>query len=167
MDPATEKGLEIVEYIKLFLDHNVPLRSVTTSSEDKGFMLCVCGCVWVCRMGLVLVTSDTGDKDVSVALSRGFYHLVHKSSPRDAVRWLLELQSSGLSHLSRKYIVEMFSRAFGSKKDDPDLESVFGDAAPYEDFRKVCVCVCICVCVPVCICVCMCLCVYVCVYIVH
>lgn len=114
VDPATDKGLEIVEYIKLFLDHSVPLR-----------------------MGLVLVTGDSGDREeISVALARGFYHLAHKSSPREAVRWLLELQSLGLSQLTRERIVESFGSTFGSKKDDPDLQSVFGDGAPYEGLRK-------------------------------
>ena len=110
----------------------------------------------------MLVTGDSGDREeVSVALARGFYHLAHKSSPREAVRWLLELQSSDLSRLTRAHIVESFESAFGSKKDDPDLQSVFGDGAPYEGFRKVCVCMCLCVCVCVCVFVYECLCVYV------
>ena len=93
----------------------------------------------------MLVTSDSGDKELSVALSRGFYHLAHKSSPREAVRWLIEHQNSGLSTLTKGYIVEKFAQTFGSRKDDPDLESVFGDASPYEDFRKVRVYICECI----------------------
>ena len=44
MDPATDKGLEIVEYIKLFLDHSVPLRLVVC--EWRGIKY-VCGVVLV------------------------------------------------------------------------------------------------------------------------
>ena len=55
MDPATNKGLEIVEYIRLFLDHAVPLRLVITGgSEGKVFMLCVCVCVCVCVCACVV-----------------------------------------------------------------------------------------------------------------
>ena len=47
MDPATDKGLEILEYIKLFLDHSVPLRLVVCEWRGIKCWFNVCGVVLV------------------------------------------------------------------------------------------------------------------------
>ncbi len=60
IDPVTPDGKEMVEYIKLFLDHNVPAR-----------------------LGVLLLPSN----DEGVSLSRGFAQLVKDKSPRDAFKW--------------------------------------------------------------------------------
>ena len=63
LDPATEAGKELVEYVKLFLDHMVPAR-----------------------LGLLLVPLD--NSEVGVAMCRGFNYLFVHESPRHAFTWL-------------------------------------------------------------------------------
>ncbi len=60
IDPVTPDGKDMVEYIKLFLDHNVPAR-----------------------LGVLLLPSN----DEGVSLSQGFVQLVRDKSPRDAFKW--------------------------------------------------------------------------------
>lgn len=66
LDPASEDGKELVEYVKLFLDHMVPAR-----------------------LGLLLVLRD--NSGVGVALCRGFSYLLVHESPRRAFTWLYEV----------------------------------------------------------------------------
>lgn len=66
LDPLSGPGLEMMEYVKLFLDHMVPAR-----------------------LGLVLVTSE--EDQIGVAVNRGFSFLVAKVSSREAVRWIIKV----------------------------------------------------------------------------
>ena len=66
LDPASEDGKELVEYVKLFLDHMVPAR-----------------------LGLLLVVRD--NSEVGVALCRGFSYLLAHESQRRAFSWLYEV----------------------------------------------------------------------------
>ena len=66
LDPASEAGKELVEYVKLFLDHMVPAR-----------------------LGLLLVLQD--NREVGVAMCRGFSYLLVHESPRHAFTWLYEV----------------------------------------------------------------------------
>ena len=66
LDPASEDGKELVEYVKLFLDHLVPAR-----------------------FGVLLVPE--GSSDVGVALCRGFSYLSVHESPRQALTWLYKV----------------------------------------------------------------------------
>lgn len=61
VDPVSPEGMDMVEYIKLFLNHNVPAR-----------------------MGLLLLPSN----EEGYTLSRGFAQLVREKSPREAFKWL-------------------------------------------------------------------------------
>ncbi len=61
LDPMTSDGKDMVEYIKLFLDHKVPAR-----------------------LGLLLLPSN----EEGVTISRGFDQLVRDKAPRDAFKWL-------------------------------------------------------------------------------
>ena len=66
LDPASEDGKELVEYVKLFLDHLVPAR-----------------------FGLLLVPQETSE--VGVALCRGFSYLSVHETPRQALKWLYKV----------------------------------------------------------------------------
>ena len=66
LDPASEDGKELVEYVKLFLDHLVPAR-----------------------FGLLLVPQETSE--VGVALCRGFSYLSVHETPRKALTWLYKV----------------------------------------------------------------------------
>lgn len=68
LDPASEDGKELVEYVKLFLDHMVPAR-----------------------FGLLLVPRE--NTEVGVALCRGFSYLSVHDSPRRAMSWLYKVQT--------------------------------------------------------------------------
>lgn len=70
VDPATPDGVEMTEYIKLFLDHYVPAR-----------------------LGLVLLPSD----EVGVALSQGFSFLVEHKSAREAFKWMVKVSQTCIS----------------------------------------------------------------------
>lgn len=63
LDPASEEGKELVEYVKLFLDHLVPAR-----------------------FGVLLVPQE--NSEVGVALCRGFSYLSVHDTPRRALTWL-------------------------------------------------------------------------------
>ena len=64
VDPVTSEGIEMFEYIKLFLNHHVPVR-----------------------LGLVLLPSD----EVGVAIAQGFTFLVEHKSAREALKWILKV----------------------------------------------------------------------------
>ena len=66
LDPSSEEGKEMVEYVKLFLDHMVPAR-----------------------LGLLLVPQE--NLDVGVALCRGFSYLSTHESARRALSWLYKV----------------------------------------------------------------------------
>lgn len=66
LDPASEDGEELVEYVKLFLDHLVPAR-----------------------FGVLLVPE--GSSEVGVALCRGFSYLSVHESPRQALTWIYKV----------------------------------------------------------------------------
>lgn len=70
LDPASEAGKELVEYVKLFLDHMVPAR-----------------------LGLLLVPRD--NSEVGVAMCRGFSYLLVHESPRHAFNWLYKVEVIG------------------------------------------------------------------------
>jgi UDP-glucose:glycoprotein glucosyltransferase len=70
-DPASLEGEELAEYITLFLENLVPVR-----------------------LGVVLVSAaDTGE-EVGMVLTRGFYYIAENYSGRQALKWLLKVQSS-------------------------------------------------------------------------
>lgn len=66
LDPASEEGKELVEYVKLFLDHMVPAR-----------------------LGVLFVPQE--NTDVGVALCRGFGYLSVHVSARAALAWLYKV----------------------------------------------------------------------------
>lgn len=66
LDPLSTAGVEMMEYLKLFLDHLVPAR-----------------------LGLLLVPDPKNAPAVSVC--QGFAFLTVKSSPREGLRWLLKV----------------------------------------------------------------------------
>ena len=70
LDPASEEGKELVEYVKLFLDHMVPAR-----------------------LGLLLVPQELDNNEVGVALCRGFSYLTAHESPRHALTWLYKVRA--------------------------------------------------------------------------
>lgn len=73
LDPLSPPGMEMVEYVKLFLDHFVPAR-----------------------FGLVLLPDP--QNQAAVAVSQGFAFLSAKFSPREGLRWLMKVrQAAGLS----------------------------------------------------------------------
>ena len=88
-DPMTSEGAELVEYIKLFLDHMVPAR-----------------------LGVLLVprTMDEG----GVAICRGFDYLVQHKNPREALKWLHKLYSlkQSPSELRGADVRENFEKKF-------------------------------------------------------
>ena len=67
-DPVSTSGVEMVEYVKLFLDHLVPAR-----------------------FGLVLLPDP--ENEAAVAVCQGFSYLSINLSPREALRWLLKVCS--------------------------------------------------------------------------
>lgn len=67
MDPLSAAGVEMVEYVKLFLDHMVPAR-----------------------LGLVLLPE--AENDSAVAVCQGFAFLSIKVSPREGLRWLVKVK---------------------------------------------------------------------------
>ncbi len=62
-DPLSPSGLEMTEYITLFLDHVVPAR-----------------------LGVVILAQP--DQEVGVALSQGFAFLCKHASPREGLEWI-------------------------------------------------------------------------------
>lgn len=66
LDPLSTSGVEMLEYVKLFLDHLVPAR-----------------------LGLVLLPDP--ENEVAVAVCQGFAFLSMKYSPREGLRWLLKV----------------------------------------------------------------------------
>lgn len=64
IDPVTSEGVEMIEYVKLFLGHHVPVR-----------------------LGLVLLPSD----EVGVAIAQGFSFLVEHKSAREALKWVVKV----------------------------------------------------------------------------
>ena len=66
LDPASHEGKELVEYVKLFLDHMVPAR-----------------------LGLLMVPQE--NLEVGVALCQGFSYLSANESPRRALSWLYKV----------------------------------------------------------------------------
>lgn len=72
LDPSSEEGKEMIEYMKLFLDHMVPAR-----------------------LGLLLVPLE--NQDVGVALCRGFSYLSTHDSPRRALSWLYKVNQHSMT----------------------------------------------------------------------
>lgn len=68
LDPLSTSGVEMLEYVKLFMDHLVPAR-----------------------LGLVLVPDP--ENEVAVAVCQGFAFLSVKYSPREGLRWLLKVRA--------------------------------------------------------------------------
>ena len=66
LDPLSASGVELVEYVKLFLDHMVPAR-----------------------LGLVLLPDP--EDEVAVAVCRGFAYLSVQYSPKEGLRWLIKV----------------------------------------------------------------------------
>lgn len=69
LDPLSTAGVEMVEYIKLFLDHMVPAR-----------------------LGIVVLPK--ADDEAAVAVCQGFSFLSVKVSPREGLRWLIKVSIS-------------------------------------------------------------------------
>ena len=67
-DPVSTSGVEMVEYVKLFLDHLVPAR-----------------------FGLVLLPDHKNE--AAVAVCQGFSYLSINLSPKEALRWLFKVCS--------------------------------------------------------------------------
>ena len=81
LDPLTAEGVEMVEYVKLFLDHMVPAR-----------------------LGLVLLP-EAGNEG-AVAVCQGFAFLCAKVSPREGLRWLIKVRHlAKLSSLPLVYVL--------------------------------------------------------------
>ena len=80
LDPTSEDGKELVEYVKLFLDHLVPAR-----------------------FGLLLVPQETSE--VGVALCRGFSYLSVHESPRQALTWLYKVMNENSACVSESMIL--------------------------------------------------------------
>ncbi len=74
LDPLSVAGVEMVEYLKLFLDHMVPAR-----------------------LGVVLLPE--AENEGAVAVCQGFAFLSAKVSPREGLRWLVKVGPSLLSAL--------------------------------------------------------------------
>lgn len=68
LDPLSTAGIEMVEYVKLFLDHLVPAR-----------------------VGIVLLPDP--ENKPAVAICQGFAFLVANLSPREGLRWLMKVCS--------------------------------------------------------------------------
>lgn len=66
LDPTSEDGKDLMEYVKLFLDHLVPAR-----------------------FGVLLAPQESSE--VGVALCRGFSYLSVHESPRQALTWLYKV----------------------------------------------------------------------------
>lgn len=66
LDPLSTAGIEMVEYVKLFLDHLVPAR-----------------------VGIVLLPDP--ENKPAVAVCQGFAFLVANLSPREGLRWLMKV----------------------------------------------------------------------------
>jgi len=74
VDPASSEGKEMLEYLKLFLEHHVPTR-----------------------LGLLLLPSN----ELGHTLTRGFSDVVRDKSPRDAFKWLIKVRMTrGLTLVS-------------------------------------------------------------------
>lgn len=66
LDPWSASSVELVEYVKLFLEHMVPAR-----------------------LGLVLLPDP--ESEVGVAVCQGFAYLSVKYSPKEGLRWLVKV----------------------------------------------------------------------------
>ena len=66
LDPLSPSGHELLEYVKLFLDHLIPAR-----------------------FGLLLVP-DPQD-EVGIAVCQGFSFIAAKISPREGLRWIIKV----------------------------------------------------------------------------
>ena len=66
-DPWSKSGVEMLEYVKLFLDHLVPAR-----------------------IGLVLLPDPS--QEAAVAVCQGFAYLSNRLSPREGLRWLIKVK---------------------------------------------------------------------------
>ena len=73
VDPVTSEGRDLIEYMKLFLDHQVPAR-----------------------MGLLLLPSD----DVGATITHGFSQLT--KSPREAFKWLVKVCGLNYNNKKKK-----------------------------------------------------------------
>ena len=69
LDPFSSSGVEMLEYVKLFLEHAVPAR-----------------------LGLVLLPDPA--QEAGVAVCQGFAFLSAKVSPREGLRWLIKVRLS-------------------------------------------------------------------------
>ena len=67
LDPVSSDGAELLEYMQLFLDHNVPAQ-----------------------LGVLLVPQ--ADSEVGVAVCQAFAYTVHALSPRQAFHWLVQVR---------------------------------------------------------------------------
>jgi UDP-glucose:glycoprotein glucosyltransferase len=102
LDPASMEGIELLEYMALFLENQVPVR-----------------------LGVLLVSGE--DNEVGVAISRGFYYIVENHSGREALNWLLEVQSN-LTVEAVKFLMET---------EFPDAPAdIFADTSSQEEKRK-------------------------------
>lgn len=70
LDPLSTSGVEMVEYVKLFVEHLVPAR-----------------------LGLLLLPDPKNEP--AVAVCQGFAFLSVKHSPREGLRWLLKVIRGG------------------------------------------------------------------------
>lgn len=68
LDPWSISGVEMLEYVKLFLEHMVPAR-----------------------LGLVLLPNP--NQEAAVAVTQGFAFLATKHSPREGLRWLVKVKA--------------------------------------------------------------------------
>ena len=90
-DPASPEGVELTEYIALFLDNLVPVRSAYTTSfplppSSPNQHIAV-----VLRLGVILVSATDEEEEVGAVMTRGFYYIAEHYSGRQALMWLLQV----------------------------------------------------------------------------
>ena len=104
LDPASEDGKELVEYVKLFLDHLVPAR-----------------------FGVLLVPQESSE--VGVALCRGFSYLSTHETPRQALTWLYKVITAPVCVCVCKTYDLLFLSCVGSEfiyNGQPDSRRSYG-----------------------------------------
>lgn len=86
LDPWSDSGVEMLEYVKLFMDHSVPAR-----------------------LGLVLLPDP--QNEAALAICQGFAFISTKLSPREGLRWLIKVSGDFplFSPLSLCYLHVSFS----------------------------------------------------------
>ena len=101
LDPTSPEGAELVEYVKLFLDHVVPARCDDLSNDRGREELTLAS---LSRLGLLLVSDVESEEEAGEAAEEGvvtaaqlirlFHYLSQHKSAREALRWLYQVAGS-------------------------------------------------------------------------